>query len=110
MRKTPVDSTELQGLVLASLIRAGGRAHGLAVKELVNEGRNQPIPAGSFYRVLHRLETDGVVDAEWETEEEFEARRGEQGPRRRYYRLSGVPLAVEATHPVPDPWPRMLPQ
>ena len=35
---------------------------------------------GSLYPTLHRLEADGALEATW--------RAGEQGPRRRYYRLT----------------------
>lgn len=45
---------------------------------------------GSLYPALHRLERDGALVAEW--------RKGDQGPRRRYYRLTpaGKTLLADA--------------
>jgi PadR family transcriptional regulator PadR len=41
---------------------------------------------GSLYPTLHRLETEGALQASW--------RDGEGGPRRRYYRLTPTGLAA----------------
>lgn len=40
---------------------------------------------GSLYPTLHRLETEGSLDAVW--------RDGERGPRRRWYRITPAGLA-----------------
>ncbi len=43
---------------------------------------------GWLYPALHRLEADGALEASW--------REGDQGPRRRYYRITAAGLRLLA--------------
>jgi PadR family transcriptional regulator PadR len=48
------------------------------------------LPSGTLYPMLARLQQDGLVDAEWETQREDAAGR----PPRKYYRLTAEGLRV----------------
>lgn len=43
------------------------------------------LPDGTVYPILRRLEDHGVLDAQWENEDEA---RADRRPARRYYRLT----------------------
>lgn len=67
-------------LVLATL--RDGELHGYEIARRIRarSGDAFTLSEGSLYPALHRLETDGALEATW--------REGEAGPRRRYYRLT----------------------
>lgn len=70
----------IEPLVLAALARAETHGYDLArtIEELT-DGTVVP-DAGGMYRVLRRLEEEGVVSSEWQ--------ESESGPQRRAYRLT----------------------
>ena len=70
----------IEPLVLAALARA--EAHGYDLVRTIEEmtGGEVVPDAGGIYRVLRRLEADGVVASEWQ--------EGDSGPQRRSYRLT----------------------
>src|ERR1700690_3595043 len=67
-------------LVLATL--RDGELHGYEIARRIRSrsGDAFTLSEGSLYPALHRLETDGALEASW--------RVGEGGPRRRYYHLT----------------------
>lgn len=70
----------IEPLVLAALARS--EAHGYDLVNTIREmtgGEVVPDPGG-IYRVLRRLESEGVVSSEWQ--------EGDAGPQRRSYRLT----------------------
>lgn len=70
----------IEPLVLAALARSEGHGYDLvrAIEELT---AGEIVPdAGGLYRVLRRLEADGVVSSQWE--------ESEAGPQRRSYSLT----------------------
>jgi PadR family transcriptional regulator PadR len=73
-------------LVLATL--RDGELHGYEIARRIRTrgGEAFTLSEGSLYPALHRLETDGALEASW--------RDGEAGPRRRYYRLTKAGLAA----------------
>jgi DNA-binding PadR family transcriptional regulator len=48
------------------------------------------LPSGTLYPMLARLQQEGLVDSEWETQRQDAGGR----PPRRYYRLTGEGLRV----------------
>lgn len=72
--------TELRrgALVLAVLSRLRTPQYGYSLKQALAEG-GMPIEEGTLYPLLRRLETQGLLASEWNTE---------HAPPRRYYRLS----------------------
>ena len=80
----PSKSDLLQGtldvLVLKTL--SAGPMHGWGISQRIQQLSEEVLEVnqGSLYPALHRLETDGALEATWRT--------GESGPRRRYYRLT----------------------
>jgi PadR family transcriptional regulator, regulatory protein PadR len=79
-----IDSTSLYGtlnlLVLSAL--SDGPLHGLAILRCIVDGSGEElrVEEGALYPALHRLERDGLLEAEWG--------RTEQNRRARFYRLS----------------------
>lgn len=73
-------------LVLATL--RDTELHGYEiVKRIREQSSGAFMPSeGSLYPVLHRLETEGALEATW--------RAGEGRPRRRYYRLTRAGLTA----------------
>lgn len=70
----------IEPLVLAALSRSGAHGYDL-VRAIEDLTAGEIVPdAGGLYRVLRRLEADGVVSSQWE--------EGEAGPQRRSYRLT----------------------
>jgi len=67
-------------LVLATLSQLGEAKYGYSlINELAEQGLN--IDQGTLYPLLRRLEVDGLLDSQWNTE----------GPRpRRYYVISQI--------------------
>lgn len=73
-------------LILATL--RDGELHGYEIVRRIRErsaGAVSP-SEGALYPTLHRLESEGALEATW--------REGEAGPRRRYYRLTTGGLAA----------------
>ncbi len=65
----------------AMILRAIGAGHvyGLRVMEVTG------LPSGSVYPAMRRLERDGLIRSHWERQSLADA---EQGPVRKYYRLT----------------------
>ncbi len=64
----------LDVLVLAVL--ADGPAHGYALQKRLAQTTGHDLPAGSLYPLLHKLETAGLVEAQWD--------HATKRPRKRY--------------------------
>jgi DNA-binding PadR family transcriptional regulator len=80
--------------ILGACLAAGDHGvHGFAIaKVLADSGDGRRLTAtGTLYRALHRLETAGMVEGEWE-ELDDDARGGR--PRRRTYRLTAEGAAT----------------
>jgi PadR family transcriptional regulator, regulatory protein PadR len=79
-----IDSTSLYGtlnlLVLSAL--SNGPLHGLAIMRSIVDGSGEALQVeeGALYPALHRLERDGLLEAEWG--------RTDQNRRARFYRLT----------------------
>jgi PadR family transcriptional regulator PadR len=69
-------------LVLATLRDDELHGYEIARRIRARSGGAFTLSEGSLYPALHRLETDGALEAAW--------RAGEGGPRRRYYRLTSA--------------------
>ena len=69
----------LDGMLLAVL--SSGPLHGYAIVESLRERSDGKVvlPSGTVYPALHRLETSGLVNSEWETA---------NGRRRRVYQIT----------------------
>jgi transcriptional regulator len=67
-------------LILRTLLF--GPAHGHAIAKLVRTMSDDVLhlETGSLYPALHRLEAQGLIDAEWNT--------SDKGKRAKYYRLT----------------------
>jgi PadR family transcriptional regulator PadR len=65
-------------LVLAALSQLRQPEYGYSLRQAL-AGRGMPIEEGTLYPLLRRLEGQGLLASEW---------RIEDGPPRRYYRLS----------------------
>ena len=67
-------------LILKTLAR--GSMHGYGIAQSIQEVSEEVlrVEEGSLYPALHRLELDGLVDAEW--------RPSENNRRAKYYRLT----------------------
>jgi PadR family transcriptional regulator len=74
-------AASLQPLLLSLLDQ--GEAYGYQILQRIKyvSGGTIEWTAGTIYPVLHRMETDGLIQATW--------RPSESGPRRKYYRLTG---------------------
>lgn len=74
------DLTELRRgvLVLAVLSRLRTRKYGYSLRQALVDG-GMPIEEGTLYPLLRRLEAQGLLASEWDTE---------YSPPRRYYRLN----------------------
>jgi transcriptional regulator len=76
----------LQGTLDLLILRtlATGAKHGWAVSERIQQISNDVLRVnqGSLYPALHRLESQGLINAEWKT--------SEQGKRARFYRLTAA--------------------
>ena len=72
----------IRPIVLATL--ACGEAYGYQLSkriEFISDGEIE-WNAGTLYPVLHRLETEHLIEAVW--------RPSDSGPRRKYYRLTAI--------------------
>jgi DNA-binding PadR family transcriptional regulator len=79
-------------LVLATLSQLGDAKYGYSlINELAQQGLD--IDQGTLYPLLRRLEADGLLHSQWNTE----------GSRpRRYYEIS--PAGVKLLHALSDEW------
>ena len=81
-RESPSGNPELElrkgVLVLAVLSQLRGAEYGYSLRQAL-AARDMPIEEGTLYPLLRRLEGQGLLASEW---------RIEDGPPRRYYRLS----------------------
>jgi PadR family transcriptional regulator len=91
--------TELRrgALVLAVLSQLRASQYGYSLRQALGQ-KGMPIEEGTLYPLLRRLEDQGLLSSEW---------RIEDGPPRRYYRLSnkGVGLyedLLESWHALVD--------
>lgn len=73
---------ELEQVILLTLVRLNGEAHGAAVAEEIEERVGRRVSPGALYTVLERLQEKGFVEA-WIGDSTPE--RG--GRRRKVYRL-----------------------
>lgn len=73
----------VETLILSAL--EDGKAHGLEVVKRIGASGSGALKLkeGSLYPALYRLESAGLVKAEWET-----GSTGRRGARRRHYRLT----------------------
>ena len=82
--ENPLVKLELElrrgALVLAVLSQLGEMQYGYSLRQALAL-RGMPIEEGTLYPLLRRLEKQGVLASEW---------RIEEGPPRRYYRLSAA--------------------
>lgn len=67
-------------VVLAALSQLRTRRYGYELRQSLAE-KGMPIEEGTLYPLLRRLESQGVLESEWRTDE---------GPPRRYYLLSAA--------------------
>ena len=76
-------------LVLAVLSQLREPQYGYSLRQALAE-RGMPIEEGTLYPLLRRLESQGLLDSQWQAE---------SGPPRRYYSLSapGARLFAELT-------------
>ena len=54
----------LDVMVLAVL--ADGKRYGYAIQKRVQQASGQTVKAGTLYPLLHRLESEGLIEATWE--------------------------------------------
>lgn len=75
------DLTELRRgvIVLAALSRLRTPQYGYSLRQALSDG-GMPIEEGTLYPLLRRLEAQGLLASEWNTE---------HSPPRRYYKLNG---------------------
>src|ERR1051326_936039 len=83
----------LDMLVLKTL--TSGPQHGWGIAQFIQQISDEVlrVEEGSLYPALHRMELDGLIDAEW--------RQSENNRRAKYYRLTNggrKALAEEANH------------
>ena len=71
-------------VVLAALSQLRGWQYGYSLRQAL-AARGMAIEEGTLYPLLRRLETQGVLTSEW---------RIEDGPPRRYYKLSAAGRAL----------------
>lgn len=78
--KLPLVQGTLDLLVLGAL--AGGSRHGYGIATIIEERTHGALDVedGALYQALHRLDRQGLVEAEW--------RASENNRRARYYSLS----------------------
>lgn len=67
-------------LVLAVLSQLRQRRYGYSLRQALAAG-GMPIEEGTLYPLLRRLEAQGLLDSEWDTD---------TAPPRRYYRLNAA--------------------
>jgi PadR family transcriptional regulator PadR len=67
-------------LALLAILRERSR-YGLEILQCMNEEGGLDVADGTIYPLLHRMEANGFVSAEWRIE-------GDQGRPRKYYALT----------------------
>lgn len=84
MDGTVIPSAWLRGVLdfcLLGLLRAG-EAYGYELMRRLEDCGIGPVPGGSLYPALLRLEKQGLLSAQW--------RAGSGGPGRKYYKLTAA--------------------
>ena len=78
----PWPSEWLRGVLEVCVLRvlADGQTYGYAIAARLADGGLGVVKGGTLYPLLNRLETTGLVTAEW--------RAGDGGPGRKYYLLT----------------------
>jgi DNA-binding PadR family transcriptional regulator len=88
--ENPVSKLELElrrgVLALAVLSQLRELQYGYSLRQALAR-RGMPIEEGTLYPLLRRLESQGLLESEWQAQ---------QGPPRRYYRLNAAGEAVLA--------------
>jgi PadR family transcriptional regulator PadR len=85
-KKKPSRGELVQGtldmLILKTLTR--GRQHGYGIAQIIRLGSDEVlrVEEGSLYPALHRLELDGLIDAEWG--------QSSNNRRAKYYQLTAL--------------------
>jgi transcriptional regulator len=67
-------------LILRTLLFGPSHGHAIAKRVRTMSDEVLHVETGSLYPALHRLEAQGLIDAEWTT--------SDKGKRARYYRLT----------------------
>lgn len=80
---------DFEQLVLLAILKLGGEAHGIRIRELLEDDAERPVSRGALYKTLERMEDKGLLT--WETTESSPERGGI--PRRCFIVL---PAGVEA--------------
>lgn len=70
----------IRPIVLATLAHGEGYGYELSQRIAFISGGAIDWPAGTLYPLLHRLETEDLIESFWQP--------SESGPRRKYYRLT----------------------
>ena len=73
---------EFEQILLFSVLRLGGNAYGLAIREDIEERTGRAVSSGAIYTSLGRLQERGLVSSRVETPEERRV-----GRPRKYYCL-----------------------
>lgn len=71
---------EFEQLVLLGVLRLGGEAYALPLRDALSSIAGRPVARGALYRTLDRLAEKGLLT--WDVEEDAPARGGL--PRRRF--------------------------
>lgn len=78
----------LEDAVLETTVRrlhsGDQEVHGFDLARELDDGRSTLTAHGTLYKVLERLEVNGLLTSRWETDEEYPGGR----PRRRLYRAT----------------------
>ncbi|GAB5519462.1 MAG: PadR family transcriptional regulator [Rhodothermales bacterium] len=77
--------------IMLAILAQDGESYGYEIIQRIHDlsGGKIQWTAGTLYPVLHRLETEGVVESTW--------RKSDEGRRRKYYRLTPQGEAAMST-------------
>lgn len=92
--------TDLEQLLLLSVLQIGDQAHGAGIQERLEKGAGRALTIGTIYNTLLRLEERGLVSS---SKGESLPVRG--GKARRLYQVT--PEGVEALRDARSTWERM---
>lgn len=65
---------DFEQLLLLAILRLGEEAHGIRIRELLEDDAERPVSRGALYKTLERLEDKGLIT--WELSESTPARGG----------------------------------
>lgn len=85
----PLRLGDFEQLLLLAILRLGTEAHGIRIRELLEEEAERPVSRGALYKTLERLEEKAMVS--WKLSDSTPDRGGI--PRRRF---SVSPAGIEA--------------